>query len=83
VWNNRPARRPIVGELDRLEEMDVCLSPRELRECLSSTGELHTAKLLSGQYLLEPWFRWRVDADGEWITAHGIEVTRDEGDDSA
>ena len=80
MWNDRPARRPIVGELDRLEEMDVYLTVRELREFLSGTGDLHSAKLLSGQYLLEPWFRARLDADGEWMTAYGIEVTREEED---
>jgi len=80
VWNDRPARRQIVGEIDRLEEMDVCLSVRELREFLSGAGELHAAKLLSGHYLLEPWIRVRVDSDGDWIVAYGIEVTRDEED---
>lgn len=78
--NDRPARRQIVGEIDRLEEMDVCLSVRELREVMNAAGELHVAKLLSGVYLLEPWIRIRVDADGEWIVAYGIEVTREEKD---
>lgn len=80
MWDYRPARRQIVGEIDRLEEMDVYLSIRELRAFLNGAGDLHAAKLLSGHYLLEPWIRVRVDADGEWIVAYGIEVTRDEDD---
>lgn len=80
MWNDRPARGQIVGELDALEEMDVCLSVRELRDVMSKAGELHVARLLSGKFVLEPWFRVRVDSDGQWITAYGIEVTPDEDD---
>lgn len=80
MWNDRPARNQIVGEIDRLEEMDVCLSVPELRDLLSTTGELHVAKLLSGHYVLEPWIRVRVDSDGDWVMAWGIEVTVDQED---
>lgn len=78
MWDYRPSQRQIVGELDRLEEMDVFLSVRELREFLSGAGDLHAAKLLSGYYLLEPWIRLRQDQDGDWQMAYGIEVTRDD-----
>ena len=78
--NDRPSQHPIVGELDRLEEMDVCLSVRELRDVMSAAGDLHVATLLNGHHLLEPWIRVRVDADGEWIVAYGIEVTPDNED---
>lgn len=80
MWNDRPARRPIVGEIDRLEEMDVSLSVPELRSLLSVTGEPHVAKLFSGQYTLEPWLRARLDADGDWYIGWGIEVMPDEDD---
>lgn len=80
MWNDRPAKSQIVGELDKLEEMDVALSVRELRDVMSHAGELHVAKLLSGHYVLEPWVRMRLDSDGEWNVAYGIEVTRDEED---
>jgi len=53
-----------------------------LREFLKPGGEPHVSRLLSGHYLLEPWLRVRVDADGEWIVAYGIEVSRD-GKDGA
>lgn len=80
MWNDRPARRPIVGDLDKLEEMDVCLSVPELRDMLSTTDAVHLARLLSGQYLIEPWLRVRVDSDGDWICAWGIEVMPDADD---
>ena len=78
MFDNRPSQ--IVGELDRLEEMDVRLSVRELREVMSRAGEQHVAKLVSGHYVLEPWIRLRLDSDGDWQVAWGIEVTRDEDD---
>lgn len=80
MWNDRPSRRQIVGEIDKLEEMDVSLSIRELREFLNGAGELHAAKLLSGHYVLEPWIRVRLDADGDLMVAYGIEVTQDDED---
>lgn len=80
MWNDCPAKTQIVGVIDSLEEMDVCLSMPELREVMRAAGELHVAKLLSGHHLLEPWMRVRVDSDGEWITAFGIEVTSIEED---
>lgn len=81
--DDRPARSQIVGELDRLEEMDVCLSVPELRVILSDSDARHVASLLSGQYVLEPWIRVRIDSDGDLHLAWGIEVLPDESDDGA
>ncbi len=83
MWNDRPARRPIVGDVGHLEEMDICLSVPELRDILARMGKPHVAKLLSGRYLLEPWLRVRVDVDGDWNCGWGIEVTNDDEDDGA
>lgn len=81
MWNDRPARRPVVGEIDRLEEMDVCLSLREYREFFGSAHSRRSTQLLSGTFVLEPWVRIRMSDD--WMVTAGIEVTRDEDDDGA
>jgi hypothetical protein len=82
VWNDRPARRPVVGDLNHYEEMDVCLSLREYREFFDSFNSEDTQRslvLLSGDFVLEPWVRIRMADD--WFLTAGIEVTRDEEDD--
>jgi hypothetical protein len=78
VWNDRPAKRQIVGELNALEEMDVCLSLREFREFFGEAQSRRSTQLLSGTFVLEPWVRVRMGDD--WMVTAGIEVTRDEED---
>jgi hypothetical protein len=72
MWNDALPKRPVVGEKDALEEMDVRLSLAEYREFLKHEDQAHVAKLLGGDYSLEPWVRVRM---GEtWILTAGIEV---------
>lgn len=78
MWNDRPAKRQIVGELNHLEEMDVCLSLLEFREFFGSEHSRRATQLLSGTFVLEPWVRVRMGDD--WMITAGIEVTRDEED---
>ena len=77
MWNDRPARRPVVT-MGNIEEMDVCLSLREFREFFGTDQARRSTALLSGTFVLEPWVRIRVGVD--WMVTAGIEVTRDEDD---
>lgn len=76
MHHDRPPKRPLVGEIGKLEEMDVCLSMREYRELLASEDLSHTRRLLSGDYSLEPWVRVRMGDD--WMLTAGIEVLRED-----
>ena len=70
MHHDRPTKRPLVGEIGKLEEMDVCLSMR------ASEDMDHTRRLLSGDYSLEPWVRVRMGDD--WMLTAGIEVLRED-----
>lgn len=71
MWNDRLARRQLVV-MGNIEEMDVCLSPREFREFFGSAQSRAATQLLSGAFVLEPWVRVRMGAD--WMITAGIEV---------
>lgn len=74
MLHDRRPNMPVVGERDKLEEMDVHLSPREFREFFSHSDRAHVDRLLSGAYLLEPWVRVRMGE--KWVLTAGVEATR-------
>jgi hypothetical protein len=76
MWNDRPATRPVIGETNAIEEMDVRLSLSEYRQFLADVEQEHRDKLLGGSYVLEPWVRVRMADD--WFLTAGIEVSPDE-----
>lgn len=78
MWNDRPAKRPVVGMVDSFEEMDVCLSLREYRELLAEMGPAHVTELLSGNYELSPYVSVRMADD--WFLKAEIDAVKDEED---
>lgn len=77
MWDDyQPAKRPIVGELNVYEELDVRMNIKHLREVLPNDDPGRVAELLSGLYTLEPWIRVRMADD--WFLTAGIEVTRED-----